>query len=141
MNVEPVRAMDPDLPHQVLSACLAVHQHLGPGLTREAYEECLAIELRELEVPFEQGQSLSFLYRGKQVEGGARLDLLVERVFLVQVLAADEVRATDLARMETLLRLSGLRHGMLVNFNVTALRKGVHRVTLKRRSGADGGED
>jgi len=135
-----VTEMDPDLPHRVLSACLAVHEHLGPGLLREAYEECLAIELRELEIPLARGEALKFAYRGKQVTGAARLDLVVERVLLVQVLAQDEVRPVDLARVEALLKLSGLRSGLLVNFNVVALRKGVHRVTLKRRAESNHGK-
>lgn len=132
--------MDPDLPHRVLAACLAVHKHAGPGLSREAYEECLAIELGELEVPFVRGAPLGFWYRGKRVELAARLDFLVEDSLLVQVLSQEEVSPLDLARLETLLRLSGLRSGMLVNFNVPALRKGVHRITLKRRSEGDGDE-
>lgn len=126
--------MDPDLPHRVLAAALEVHKHLGPGLNRDAYEECLCIELRELEVPFIRGEKLRFLYRGKQVVDAARLDLLVEGVLLVQVAAQDEMKPTELAALETLLRLGGYREGMLVNFNVTTLRKGVHRVTLKRRT-------
>jgi GxxExxY protein len=131
--------MDPDLPHRVLAACLAVHECLGPGLLRDVYEECLALELRELELVFVRGDSLTFDYRGKQVTGAARLDLVVEGALLVQVLAQDEVRTVDLARVEGLLRLSGLRSGLLVNFNVVALRKGVHRVTLKRRTEAGKG--
>jgi GxxExxY protein len=127
--------MDPDLPHRVLAAALEVHKHLGPGLTREAYEECLCIELREMEVPFVRGEKLRFQYRGKQVENAARLDLLVEGVLLVQVVAREEIKSVDLAGLETLLRLGGYREGMMVNFDVTTLRKGVHRVTLKRRAG------
>lgn len=126
--------MDPDLPHRVLAACLAVHQHLGPGLTREAYEECLAIELDALEVPHARGEPLNFFYRGKKVKMAARLDFLVANVLLVKVLAQEEVRPADLAQVESLLRLSGLRFGMAVNFHVPTLRKGVHRVTLRRRS-------
>lgn len=125
--------MDPDLPHRVMSACLAVHEFLGPGLFRDVYEECLALELRELEIPLVRGDPLEFSYRGKKVTGAARLDLVVEGVLLVQVLAQEEVRPVDLARVESLLKLSGLRSAMLVNFNVVVLRKGVHRVTLKRR--------
>lgn len=128
--------MDPDLPHRVLAAALEVHKHLGPGLTREAYEECLSLELRELEVMFFRGERLRFCYRGKEVEDAARLDLLVEGVLLVKVAAQEDVREADLAAMETLLRLGGYREGMLINFNVTTLRKGVHRVSLKRRPGS-----
>lgn len=126
--------MDPDLPHRVLAACLAVHQHLGPGLTREAYATCLGLELRELEVPFEQAVPLVFEYRGKRVEGGGRLDFLVEGALVVQVLACQEVGELEVARLESLLKLGGYRFGLLVNFDVTTLRKGVHRVTLKRRA-------
>jgi GxxExxY protein len=104
-------------------------------LTREAYEECLCIELREMEVPFVRGEKLRFQYLGKQVENAARLDLLVEGVLLVQVVAREEIKSVDLAGLETLLRLGGYREGMMVNFDVTILRKGVHRVTLKRRAG------
>lgn len=127
--------MDPDLPHRVLAAALEVHKHLGPGLTREAYEECLCIELREMEVPFARGEKLRFQYRGKQVENAARMDLLVDGALLVQVVAREEIKSVDLAGLETLLRLGGFREGMMVNFDVTTLRKGVHRVTLKRRAG------
>jgi len=126
--------VDPDLPHRVLAACLAVHEHLGPGLNRDAYEECLALELRELEIDFRRGDPLRFRYRGKTVETAGRMDLVVEGGLLVQVCALREVTSTDVAGVEGYLRLSGLRLGLLVNFNVEVLRKGVHRVTLKRRS-------
>jgi GxxExxY protein len=124
---------DPELPHQVLAACLEVHGHLGPGLLREAYEECLTIELREKELRFQRGESLRFLYRGKQIEAAARLDLVVEGLLLVQVMSVPEVTPADVARMQTLLRLSGHYQGLLVNFNEPVFRKGVHRVTLKKR--------
>ena len=141
-NPSPDNAMDPDLPHRALAACLEVHRHLGPGLNQEAYEECLAIELRQLEMPCERGKALRFVYRGQTVDNAARLDFVVEEELLVQVLAVDEVLPSDLARTESLLRLANLRTGLLVNFNVPVLRKGVHRVNLKRRSGpaADGDE-
>lgn len=126
--------VDPDLPHRVLAACLAVHEHLGPGLSRDAYEECLALELREMELLFRRGDPLRFHYRGKAVEAAGRMDLVVEDGLLVQVFAAREVTSVDVAGVESYLRLSGLRLGLLVNFNVEVLRKGVHRVTLKRRS-------
>jgi GxxExxY protein len=88
-----------------------------------------------MEVPFVRGEKLRFQYLGKQVENAARLDLLVEGVLLVQVVAREEIKSVDLAGLETLLRLGGYREGMMVNFDAIKLRKGVHRVTLKRRVG------
>ena len=90
---------------------------------------------------FVRGQNLRFQYRGKQVANAARLDWIVEGVLSVQIAASEDVRPTDLAALETLHRLGGYREGMLVNFNVTTLRKGVRRVTLKRRSGGVGGRE
>ena len=129
--------LDPDLPHRVLSAALSVHERLGPGLARTAYEECLCIELDELGVAFERGTDLRFAYRGRRVDAAARLDVVVEERLLVLVAAQDAVGTVDVARLESLLRLGGFRDGLLVNFNVTTLRKGVHRVKMKRRGEAD----
>jgi GxxExxY protein len=117
-----------DLPHVVIGACMNVHRQLGPGLAREAYEECIAIELRDLEMDFRRGDMLSFDYRGKTIKGGARLDFIVQDKLLLLVLTA-----LDKLQFESHLRLSGIRAGLLVNFNVTVLRTGIHRATLKRK--------
>lgn len=126
MNVE-------DLPHLVVGACMTVHQTLGPGLLREAYEECLAVELRGLELNVERGRPLTFDYRGHTISGAARLDLVVDEVMLVQVLVADHVPDLERQKMESLLRLGGLKSGLLVNFQVPIMRKGIERFTVKRR--------
>ena len=128
--------MDPDLPHQVIGACMSVHHFLGAGLDREVYEECLALEFRELEMVHERGLKLEFDYRGKRVKSAMRLDFVVGGELLVQVKSVNEVAEHDKLQMDTLLRLSGARTGLLVNFNVPVLRKGIHRVTLKRRDEA-----
>jgi GxxExxY protein len=122
-----------DLPHVVIGACMNVHRQLGPGLAREAYEECLAIELRDLELDFQRGGMLSFDYRGKTIQGGVRLDFIVQDKLLLLVRGQEQLTALDKLQFESHLRLSGLRAGLLVNFNVTALRSGIHRVTLKRK--------
>ena len=122
-----------DLPHVVIGACMNVHRQLGPGLAREAYEECIAIELRELEMDFRRGDMLSFDYRGKTIKGGARLDFIVQDKLLLLVRAQEQLTALDKLQFESHLRLSGIRAGLLVNFNVTVLRTGIHRATLKRK--------
>ena len=127
---------DADLPHQVIGACLNVHGTLGPGLTRDAYEECLAIELRELELDARRGESLTFDYHGHRVSAAARLDFIVDDTLLLQVKAQEMISELDKRQFESQLRVSGLRSGLMVNFNVTTLRKGIHRVMLKRKETA-----
>lgn len=110
-----------------------VHRVLGPGLAEEVYEECLAIELRELEFDFERGTCLKFDYRGKKVSTTTRLSFVIDGVLLLQVRSQSEISKLDEEQLEAQVRLSRLRIGVFVNFNVTTLRKGIHQVTLRRR--------
>ncbi|MES2507764.1 MAG: GxxExxY protein [Verrucomicrobiota bacterium] len=126
-----------DLPHIVIRACMQVHATLGTGLTRDAYEECLAVELRSLEIPFERRKPLNFVYRGQQILAAACLDFVIDQSLLVRVLASDEMTDMDRRSMETWLKLSGLKTGLIVNFQVPVLRKGIQRIALKRREKDD----
>lgn len=123
-----------DLPHLVVGACMTVHHTLGPGLVREAYEECLAVELRGLELKVERQKRLSFDYRGHTIQSAATLDFVVDDLLLVQVLATDSVSDLERKKMQSLLRLGGFKTGLLVNFRVAVMRKGIERFVLKRRS-------
>ena len=125
--------MEIDLPHQVIGACMEVHRILGPGLARDVYETCLAVELRQMEMRYERARPLTFLYRDTEVKTETKLDFIVEDELLIVVKAVDELSEQDKADMEALMRLSHLRSGLLVNFRVPVLRKGIHRVVLKRR--------
>jgi GxxExxY protein len=125
--------MEIDLPHQVIGACMEVHRILGAGLTRDVYDTCLAVELRQMEMRYERAKPLTFLYRDTEVKAETKLDFIVERELLIMVKAVDELSDQDKADMESLMRLSNLRSGLLVNFRVPVLRKGIHRVVLKRR--------
>lgn len=123
-----------DLPHLVVGACMTVHHTLGPGLCREAYEECLAVELRGLELKVERQKPLSFDYRGHLIQSASTLDLVVDDGLLVQVLATDTVSDLERKKMQSHLRLGGFKTGLLVNFQVAVMRKGIERFVLKRRT-------
>jgi GxxExxY protein len=124
---------DADLPHLVIGACMNVHRALGPGLTRDAYEECLAIELRELEFDLARQVPLEFDYRGKRVKTATRLDFVVNGALLLQVRAQEAVTKLEEQQFESVFKLSKLRSGLLVNFNVLTLRKGIRQIMRKRR--------
>lgn len=110
-----------------------VHRALGPGLTQDAYDECLAIELRELEFDFQRGVLLTFDYRGKRVKTATRLDYVIGSTLLLQVRSQELLSKQDEQQFESQLKLSCLKTGLLVNFNVATLRKGIHQITVKRR--------
>ncbi|MFN0074850.1 MAG: GxxExxY protein [Prosthecobacter sp.] len=124
---------DADFPHLVIGACMNVHRALGPGLTKDAYDECLALELRELEFDFKRSVPLEFDYRGKRIKTATRLDFVVGGSLLLQVRSQDTISKIDEQQLESQLKLSRLHTGLLVNFNVATLRKGIHQITMKRR--------
>jgi len=122
-----------DLPHLVIGACMNVHRALGPGLTQDAYEECLAIELRELEFDFKRHVSLEFDYHGRTVQTATRLDFVIGGGLLLLVRSQDEITRLQQQELESKVRLGRFKTGLIVNFNVGTLRKGIHQITVKRR--------
>ena len=123
-----------DLPHLVIGACMNVHRALGPGLTQDAYEECLAIELRELEFDFKRQVPLEFDYHGRRVQTATRLDFVIGGGLLLLVRAQDEITPLQQQELESKVRLGRFKTGLIVNFNVGTLRKGIHQITVKRRT-------
>ncbi len=124
---------DADLPHLVIGACMTVHRTLGPGLPQDAYLECLAIELRELEFDFVRGVRLEFGYRGKKVKTETRLDFVVGGSLLLLVRSQESITKQEQQQLEAFLRLGRFNTALIVNFNVATLRKGIHQITMKRK--------
>ncbi|WP_395736938.1 GxxExxY protein [Prosthecobacter sp.] len=125
-----------DLPHLVIGACMNVHRALGPGLTRDAYEECLAVELRELEFDFRRHVPLEFSYHGRTIQTATRLDFVVGESLLLLVRAQKEISKLEEQELESKVKLGHFKSGLMVNFNVGTLRKGIAQITLKRRDDA-----
>ena len=128
------------LTQQIIGAALVVHRELGPGLLESAYEACLAFELLERGMAFERQKALPLVYRGRTLDCGYRLDLLIEEAVIVEVKSIDRFDSVHLAQMLSYLRLSGCKVGLLINFNVKWLvRQGVSppRLTCFRDDSAN----
>lgn len=125
-----------DLPHLVIGACMNVHRALGPGLTADAYEECVAIELRDLELDFRRQVPLEFEYHGRRVQTGTRLDFVIGDALLLLVRAQGEVTPQQQQELESKVKLGRFKAGLIVDFNVNILRKGIHQLIVKRREEA-----
>ena len=119
-----------DLTEQILGAAIEVHKTLGPGLLESAYEECLCHELRERDIAFARQVELPIMYKDVTLCCGYRADLVVADKVLVELKAVETVLPIHQAQLLTYLRLSGKRVGLLLNFNVTVLTKGIVRRVL-----------
>ena len=117
-----------DLSYRVIGAAMEVHDYLGPGLLESMYEECFLIELRLQGIQAEAQRFLHINYKGEMTKNRYRLDVLVEGKLLVEIKACKEIKPIDMAQTITYLKLSKLRLGLIINFNVLQLRHGIKRV-------------
>ena len=112
----------------VVSSAMKVHSLLGPGLLESAYEACLAHELRNRGFHVGTQVALPVVYEGHKLEAGYRIDLVVAHQVVVEVKSAETIHPIHKAQLLSYLRLSGMRVGLLINFNVLHLRDGISRM-------------
>ncbi|MBI5426744.1 MAG: GxxExxY protein [Nitrospinae bacterium] len=128
MTAEPDKEID-ELAHTVIGAAIEVHRVLGPGYLENVYEEALAVELRLRNIPYERQKGLAVDYKGHAV-GEGRLDLLVGGRLLVELKAVEALAPVHTAQVISYLKVLRLPLGLLINFNVSALKGGIKRIVL-----------
>lgn len=116
------------LSRQVIGGAIEVHKALGPGLLESSYQACLARELTVRGIEWVQQRQVSLQYKGIKVPTSYRVDFLVDGRLVVEVKAIESLQAIHRAQLLTYLKLLNLRHGLLINFNVEILVRGIRRV-------------
>jgi GxxExxY protein len=122
-----------ELTRRVIGAAIEVHKALGPGLLESAYESCLAHECCLLNIHFERQVALPVMYKSLPLDCGYRLDFLVENVVVLELKAVEKLEAIHQAQLLTYLKLGGWPVGLLINFNVPVLMKGIKRMVYDRK--------
>ena len=113
---------------QIIGGAIAVHKALGPGLLESAYEACLVYELRQRGLKVEQQKELAIIYGDVKLDCGYRLDLFVEDLVIVELKTVDRLAPIHEAQLLSYLKLADCRLGLLINFNVTLLKRGIRRL-------------
>jgi GxxExxY protein len=114
--------------HIVIGAALRIHTELGPGILESAYEACLCYELGKAGLAIEQQVALPIVYAGVKLSTGYRVDFIVEKCLVLELKCVEKVLPVHKAQLLSYLRLSGMKLGLLLNFNVRHLKDGIHRV-------------
>jgi GxxExxY protein len=117
----------------VVEAANEVHRALGPGLPETVYKLALAEELRSRRVPFARNRTVPIRYRGLVLATGVQLDLVVGGALIVDVHSVERLTDWHRAQLLTHMRFSGCAHGLLINFNVAVLRRGLWRAKTPQR--------
>lgn len=126
----PIPAETEKIGKLVLDSAYRVHTALGPGLLESVYESCLAFEVRQSGSIVETQVPFPIVYRDLRIESGLRLDLLVDKCVIVEVKSVDSFNQVYEAQLLTYLRLTGVRLGFLINFNVLRLKEGIKRLVV-----------
>jgi GxxExxY protein len=119
-----------ELSSKVLGCAIEVHRELGPGLLESTYEQCLAYELNRSKIPFQLQVGLPVEYKQTRLDCGYRIDLLVDGRLIVEVKSVEQLLKIHEAQILTYMRLSKVKVGLLINFNVPVLKKGIKRFLL-----------
>jgi GxxExxY protein len=118
------------LTEKVIGLAIEVHRQLGPGLLESAYEECLCLELREAGLAFRRQVPLPITYKSVRLDCGYRLDVVIEDQLILELKAVEGLLPIHEAQVLTYMRLSGIRTGLLLNFNTAVLKNGIRRLML-----------
>lgn len=113
-----------------IGAAIEVHKLLGPGLLEVLYHRALRHELALRGIPFRSEQPVPVSYKGHELGDDLRLDLVVADELIVELKAVESLHPIHEAQLITYLKLTGLRKGLLINFNVRLLRDGLKRIVL-----------
>ena len=112
----------------IIGAAVKVHKELGPGLLESTYEKCLTFELRKSGFKVDLQLNLPVKYDGQLIEAGYRIDMLVGETVIVELKAVEVVNPVFEAQLLSYLKLSGKPIGLLINFHVPQLTKGIKRL-------------
>ena len=114
----------------VVDCALRVHKKLGPGLLESSYEACLYFELVNSNLRVEKQKPLPLIYENVKLDIGYRIDLLIEKKFIIEIKSVESLNDVHLAQLLTYLKLSECKLGMLINFNVALIKNGIKRVII-----------
>ena len=114
----------------IVDAAFKVHKELGPGLLEKIYEACFCYELGKKGIPYKRQCKLPVFYDGQKLNEGLVMDVLVDELVICELKSVELVNALWKAQIISHLKLTKLRLGYLINFNVPVIREGIKRFVV-----------
>ena len=120
-----------ELSFKIIGVALELHKNIGPGLLESVYENALYYDLKLAGLNVACQVPMPFVYKEVKMEVGYRIDMVVENKVLIEVKSIEDLAPVHSAQTLTYLKLSGLKLGLLINFNVKTLKDSIHRIVNK----------
>ncbi len=125
----PLSEADEAVVTDAIGCAITVHRTLGPGFKESIYHHAFRLELESRRISFESEKPVIVRYRDWTIPG-QRVDLIVAGVVLIEIKVIPKIRALHRAQVLSYLRTTGLRVGVIINFNTTLMKHGIQRVAL-----------
>lgn len=120
-----------ELAKKVVDTCYGIHKKYGPGLFESVYEELFCYEWTKTGIPFRRQEIVPIHHEDLLIESAFRLDLLIEDKLILEFKSVDILAPVHYKQLLTYLRLTNLKLGLLINFNVNLIKEGIHRIVNK----------
>jgi GxxExxY protein len=122
--------MEDLLTQKVIGCAIEVHKNLGPGLLESTYESCLIYELQQTGLSTKSQIKLPINYKNTTIDAGYRLDILIPKQLIIEIKSVEKLLPIHTAQLITYLKLSGIKTGLLINFNQVKLIEGIKRISV-----------
>jgi len=122
--------MEDLLTQKVIDCAIEVHKNLGPGLLESTYESCLIYELQQTGLSIKSQIKLPINYKNTTIDAGYRLDILIPNKLIIEIKTVEKLLPIHTAQLITYLKLSGIKTGLLINFNQVKLIEGIKRISV-----------
>jgi GxxExxY protein len=112
----------------IVDLCFQIHKKYGPGLFESVYEEIFCYEWGKNGIPYERQQAIPLVHEEIRMEVGFRADVIIYNKVLVELKSVETLADVHYKQVQTYLKLTGLKLGLLINFNVPLIKNGIHRI-------------
>ena len=115
----------------VVDRCFKIHQQYGPGLFESVYEEIFCYELSKTEIPFARQMGVPLVHEQIKMDIGFRADIIIDKKVILELKSVETLAPVHFKQLLTYLKLTDIKLGLLINFNVNLIKDGIHRIVNK----------
>ena len=117
-----------DISGLVVDTCIKIHKLYGPGLFESVYEEIFCYEWDKTGIPYAKQKAIPVIHETIKLEVGFRADIIIDNKVLLELKSVERLADVHYKQVLTYLKLTGIKLGMLINFNEVLLKDGIHRI-------------
>ena len=119
-----------DITYKIIGCIYNVYNQLGPGLLESVYEEALIYELDKAELVVRSQVEVPIVYDDIYLSTPLRIDILVEDSIILELKSVEELKKVHYKQLQTYLKLTDRKLGLLINFNTDNIRNDIHRIAM-----------